>query len=122
MRKATMIIFLGVAVAAVASVSTSIKWKSKILDLGQIEVGEVKALSFEFTNMSHTAVNILDAQGSCGCTQVTFPREEILPGETAFVTANFRSAKPGMFNKTIRIKTSESEAYTYLKFKGEAVD
>jgi len=120
MKKATVILFLGIAVAAVASVS-SIKWKSTTLDLGEVKVGEVSKLSFEFTNSSDQPVYILDAKGSCGCTKIEFPREAIIPGETAFVSADFRSSKPGNFNKTIRIQTSESLTNTYLKFKGMAV-
>ena len=121
MRKATIIIFLGIAVAAVASVS-SVKWKSTMLDLGEVKVGKVSELKFEFTNLSDVPFTILDAKGSCGCTKIAYPKTAILPGETAFVTAHFRAAGPGMFNKTIRIQTSESNSYTYLKFKGEAVN
>ena len=121
MRKATFIVMLGIAVAVVAGMS-SITWKTTSIDLGQVTKNEVKDLSFEFTNNSNSAIRILEAKGSCGCTNVKFPSEEIAPGSTASITANFRSGKVGAFKKNIRIKTSDSDQYTYLYFNGEVVE
>lgn len=121
MRKATFVLLLGIAVAVVASVSP-IEWKSTSIDLGQISKDEVAELSFEFTNNDDVAVRIIEAKGSCGCTNVDFSKGEIQPGETAFVTGKFKSGKLGAFKKNIRIKTSASEDYTYLHFKGEVVE
>ena len=121
MRKATFILMFGMAVAAIAGVS-SIKWKSTSIDLGKIAKEEVKELSFEFTNSTGSPISILEAKGSCGCTKVKFPEGEIAPGATASVTANFSSGKVGVFKKNIRIKTTENDEYTYLYFKGEVVE
>ncbi|MEP1035684.1 DUF1573 domain-containing protein [Ekhidna sp.] len=121
MRKATFIVMLGIAVAVVAGMG-SIKWKTTSIDLGHVTQNEVKDLSFEFTNTTGAPIRILEAKGSCGCTNVKFPASDIKAGETASITANFRSGKIGSFKKNIRIKTSESEEYTYLHFKGEVVE
>ncbi|WP_436518030.1 DUF1573 domain-containing protein [Ekhidna sp. To15] len=121
MRKATFIVMLGIAVAVVAGMAP-IKWKTTSIDLGQVTKSESKDLSFEFTNMTNEPIRILEAKGSCGCTNVKFPSNEIGAGETASITANFRSGKIGSFKKNIRIKTSESEEYTYLYFNGEVVE
>ena len=112
---------LGIAVAVMASVSP-IKWKSTSIDLGQVAKNEVKELSFEFTNETGAPITILEAKGSCGCTKVGYPQGAIAPGETASITANFSTGKVGAFKKNIRIKTSESEEYTYLYFTGEVVE
>lgn len=112
---------LGIAVAVVAGMSP-IKWKTTSIDLGQVTKDEVMDLSFEFTNTTNAPIRIIEAKGSCGCTNVKFPQGEIKAGETASITANFRSGNLGAFKKNIRIKTSESEEYTYLYFKGEVVD
>ncbi|MEO9872726.1 DUF1573 domain-containing protein [Ekhidna sp.] len=121
MRKTTFIVMLGIAVAAMAAVAP-IKWKTTSIDLGQVTKNEMKNLSFEFTNVTKSSIQILEAKGSCGCTNVKFPSGEIKAGETASITANFRSGSVGAFKKNIRIKTSESEEYTYLNFKGEVVE
>ena len=121
MRKATFILMLGIAVAVVAGMSP-VKWKTTSIDLGQVTKDEVMDLSFEFTNTTNAPIRIIEAKGSCGCTNVKFPQGEIKAGESASITANFRSGNLGAFKKNIRIKTSESEEYTYLYFKGEVVD
>jgi hypothetical protein len=121
MKKSISIIFLGIAVAVVAGISP-LKWKVTTIDLGEVAANETKALQFEFTNASDGSITILEAKGSCGCTDVRYPEGEIKAGETASITANFKSAKTGTFKKNIRIKTSESEEYTYLYFTGEVVE
>ena len=121
MKKSISIIMLGIAVAAMAHVS-SIKWKSTNLELGDVKVNELKELSFEFTNNGDEPVTILEAKGSCGCTVVDFPKEEILPGKTATISANFKSSKVGVFKKSVKVRTTESEEYTLLTFSGEVIE
>ncbi len=121
MKRATSILLLGIAVAVVAGV-TPLKWKATSIELGQVSKNETRDLAFEFTNTSDEAIRILEAKGSCGCTNVKYPQNEIAPGETASISASFRSAKLGAFKKSIRIKTSESEGYTHLYFTGEVVE
>ena len=112
---------LGIAVAVVAGMSP-IKWKTTSIHLGEVQRNEVKELSFEFTNATNAPIQILEAKGSCGCTNVEFPKEAIQPGTTASITADFRSGKLGVFKKNIRIKTSNTEEVTYLYFNGEVVE
>lgn len=121
MRKATFIVLLGIAVAVIAG-SAPLKWKTTSIDLGQVEKNQVQNLEFEFTNMTESPILILEARGSCGCTNVKYPSTEIGAGETASITADFRSGFVGSFRKNIRIKTSTSNEYTYLYFKGEVVE
>ncbi len=112
---------VGIAVAAVAAVSP-LTWKTTSLDLGQISMGESKPLSFEFTNNSDEPITIVEAKGSCGCTEVAYPKAAIAPGESAEITAKFSSKKAGVFKKSIKITTSASEEPTYLYFSGEVVE
>ena len=58
-----------------------------------------KNFRFEFTNSTNKSLQILEAKGSCGCTNVEYPKEAIQPGETAWITANFKSGKAGAFKK-----------------------
>ena len=121
MKKSLSILMLGIAVAVIAS-TTSIEWKKTSLDLGEVKKGETKELTFEFTNNGDQAVRILEAKGSCGCTVVDYNKDEILPGESATIAANFKSSKVGMFKKTVRVKTTASENFTTLHFSGEVVE
>jgi hypothetical protein len=121
MKKSVSMIMLGIAVAAMAHVS-SINWKNTSLELGQVKSNEVKELSFEFTNTGDQSVSIMEAKGSCGCTVVDFSKEEIFPGKTATIKANFTSSKLGVFKKSVKVKTTASEDYTHLTFSGEVVE
>ena len=112
---------LGIAVAAVAAVNP-LSWKTTTLQIGEVKIGEVVDLEFEFTNQSETPVTILEAKGSCGCTDVKITQGTINPGESSTITAKFNAKGEGAFNKNIRIKTSASEEYTYLYFSGTAVN
>ncbi|MEO9475470.1 MAG: DUF1573 domain-containing protein [Cyclobacteriaceae bacterium] len=120
MKRTFLILMLGITVAAIASVSP-LTWKSTSLDLGEIKTNETVDLSFEFTNTANEAVTILEAKGSCGCTKVSYSKEQIAPGESAQITAKFKSSKSGTFRKTIKIKTSASAEATVLSFKGTAI-
>lgn len=121
MKKSISIILLGIAVAAVAHVS-SITWKTTTLELGTIKPNEVKELTFEFTNTGSEAVRILEAKSSCGCTVTDFTKEEIQPGESASIKANFKSGKVGAFRKSVQVKTTASDEYVQLYFSGEVAE
>ncbi len=121
MKKVTSIFFLGITVAVIAGISP-FKWTTTMINLGQVTKNEARSLSFEFTNTTGEEVSIIEAKGSCGCTQIDYPKDAILPGEEATVTASFKSGKIGAFKKNIRIKTSHAEEYTYLYFSGEVVE
>ena len=120
MKKTISILFLGITVAVVAGISP-LSWKATSINLGQVTVHESNHLNFEFTNTSNSPITILEAKGSCGCTNVSYPTGQIEPGETASISADFRSGMIGAFKKNIRIKTSNSPDYTYLHFTGEVV-
>ncbi len=113
---------LGIAVAAIAISTPAINWKKTELVLGEIRKGELVELNFTFTNEGPEAIQILDAKGSCGCTEVKYPKDQIEPGETAEITAKFKSDKTGPFNKTVTVKTSSEETPTILRFRGTIVE
>lgn len=119
MKKLALVMMLGVAVAAVAAVNP-LTWKATTLELGSLPVGESVALKFEFTNTSQEAVRILEAKGSCGCTEVKVTKNEVAPGETSEITAVFVAKSAGAFKKSIEVKTSLSDEPTRLYFSGVA--
>lgn len=118
MKKMTFTLLLGIAVAAIASVNP-LAWTMTNIDLGEVSAGEIREVNFDFTNESIKEVVILEAKGSCGCTDVQYPKEAIAPGATARISAKFTAKGTGTFKKNIKIKTNASEEYTYLNFHGE---
>lgn len=121
MKKFITALAIGFAVAAISS-SPSIEWVDLDQKIGEVKVNQVKKLNFDFTNKSTEPISILEAKGSCGCTVVELPKEKVNPGESASIKAEFRSSKTGVFRKSIKVKTSNSDKYTYLYFSGEVIE
>lgn len=108
---------MAIAIVAMSN-SSHLMWVETTQKLGEVKINELKELKFVFMNKGYESVKILEAVGSCSCTVVEFPNEEISPGSRATIKAKFRSSTPGSFRKSIKIKTSDSENYTYLHFSG----
>lgn len=72
------------------------------------EDGGKVAAEFKFINESDGPLTIKNVRSSCGCTVPEYSRKEILPGDTASVTAVYNpSGRPGRFSKTLVIKLSD---------------
>ena len=122
MKNVMTITLLGIVVAAMAITHPNISWERTELSLGQLKAGEQVELNFSFINDGTEAITILEAKGSCGCTEISFSEEEIAPGERATVLAKFRSDKLGVFNKTVKVRTSASVEPTVLRFQGTVIE
>lgn len=76
-------------------------------DFGDIAAGEKVSYAFSFKNTGSANLLINSAQGSCGCTVPSFPKEPIKPGETGLIDVIFNSeGKSGMVEKTITLVTN----------------
>jgi hypothetical protein len=96
-------------------------WKSEAVDVGDIPQGIPKLIEFELKNNGTTPVIITSAKSTCGCTVAEYPKEPILPGKTALVTAKYNATALGGFTKTITVTTSVDEAVKVLTFKGNVL-
>ena len=104
----------------VATEST-IKWKSELIDLGDIPQGKPVTIEFEFTNTGKTAVIITNVKASCGCTATDYTKEPIASGKKATVKATYNAAAKGGFTKTVTVTTNAEEAPKVLSFKGTVI-
>lgn len=104
-----------------ASVSTpTITWlNTEIIDMGKIEKGIPKTVSFEFQNTGNVPLIISSAKGQCGCTNVEYSKEPIQSNEKGFVKATYNAANIGIFNKSITVVANTSEQPIQLYIKGE---
>lgn len=97
-------------------------WKDKTQNLGQIDHNQPATGVFEFVNTGKQPIIIKDAKGSCGCTDTTFPKTAILPGETAQITATYDAKNIGPFKKTVTVYTNIDEGGgTILNITGEVI-
>jgi hypothetical protein len=88
---------------------------------GVIAKGSDPMRKFKFTNTGDSPLVIIDAQGSCGCTVPTFPKDAIEPGKTAVIEVRYDTNKVGAFNKQITIK-SNIGADVLLHISGEVTE
>lgn len=89
-------------------------------DFGTINEGDKVSHTFKFTNTGEAPLIIQNAQGSCGCTVPTWPKEPIPVGGTGEITAEFDSkGKPNLQNKTVTITSNTWPKKTVLRIKAQ---
>ena len=77
------------------------------VSLGRLREGEVVVRRFSLHNTGKTPLVILSVETGCGCTEVEFPRQPLLPGERRPFSFSFDSR--GFYGwqlKTVTIRTS----------------
>jgi len=100
-------------------VASSMKWVSTTVDFGTIPQGKPVVASFTFTNTSMVPLLINSVSTSCGCTVADYPKEPVLPGKTAVISATFNAAAAGPFQKSVLVSTNATEGRATLILKGE---
>jgi len=89
-------------------------------EFGTIEQGEVIQNVFEITNLGEAPLVISNAKGSCGCTVPNWPKEPVMPGQTAQILVKFDSkGKRGKQAKRVTITANTEPAQTFLTIRGE---
>ena len=102
--------------------SAEITFSETNYDFGAIEEGTLVTQVYTFTNTGSEPLILVDAKGSCGCTVPEWPKEPILPGETASLTVQFNSKnKRGKRNQKITITTNTSPPQTFLYLSGTII-
>ena len=93
--------------------------------LAQNNKAEIKfnktTCSFTFTNVGSAPLIINQAVASCGCTIPTYTKTPIKPGESGeiVVTYNGTGKFPGLFKKTVTVRTNATTEMTRLYIEGE---
>ena len=87
-----------------------IVFDKEIHNFGTLKDGEIVSFSFVFRNTGGSPFNIIKAEKSCGCIDIQYSKNEILPGESSVVEIIFNTAGEwGNLIKGVTIDTSEGE-------------
>ena len=124
MKKVFSIVLLAmitVAMTAANFAAASFKWSETVHDFGKIPQGKPVTVKFKFSNAGDEPLIIKNANGSCGCTNVAYPKEPVLPGQSGEVQATFNAEAAGPFTKTVSVESNAAEGFVILTFKGEVV-
>ena len=88
-------------------------------NFGTIKQGESVTHEFSFTNTGKETLILTNAQGSCGCTVPTWPKEPIAKNQKGVIKVTFNSAgKMGMQDKTVTITSNAKNSPRVLHLKG----
>ena len=90
-----------------------------IVDYGEIEQHSDPLRVAKFTNTGNAPLVIKNARGSCGCTVPTYPKQPIMPGETAEIEIRYDTKRLGNINKTVTITTNQDGDPVVLRVQGK---
>lgn len=93
-------------------------FESETIDYGTIAHNADGKREFVFTNNGTEPLIIKNAQGSCGCTVPTWPKEPIAPGAKAVIGVKYATDRIGGFTKTVTLTTNAVNPKTVLTIKG----
>ena len=96
-------------------------------DFGVIKRGPGAKHTFEFTNVGTEPIIVMNVTPSCGCTNVDWSKNPVLPGQKGFVQLELKTEEQhGVFNKEVYIqsnaKTPHGEKRYTIYIKGDAKD
>ena len=107
---------------AASGAMPKIKFEKDLYDFGEISQGEKVSFSYSFTNTGDADLVITSAQGSCGCTVPTWPKEPIKTGATAQIDVVFDSnGKSGKQHKQVTIVANTSPATNIVALTGSVI-
>jgi len=87
-----------------------IVFDKEIHNFGTLNDGEIVSYSFVFRNAGGSPFNIIKADKSCGCIDIKYSTNIILPGESSVIEIVFNTAGEwGNQIKSVTIETSDSE-------------
>lgn len=96
-------------------------WDTKVLDFGEINYRTKTDAEFTLTNTGNEPLLITYAKASCGCTNLKYSQEPILPGASTNLSVTYNGSGNGNFTKSITVQTNADEARTSLRIKGKVI-
>jgi hypothetical protein len=131
MKKLILLLILPVMVAFYANGQTTppaanpnapvAKWDKMVNDFGDIAFNIPKTAEFTLTNAGKAPLIISSAKASCGCTNLKYASEPILPGKSTVVSATYNAAAQGVFTKTVTVITNADPNPVVLQIKGNVL-
>ncbi len=96
-------------------------------DFGVIKRGPAAGHTFKFKNVGTEPIIVMNVTPSCGCTNVDWSKNPVLPGQEGFIHLDLKTEEQhGIFHKEVYIqsnaKTPHGEKRYTLYIKGDAKD
>lgn len=97
------------------------KYDKMVIDFGDIPFNIPKEAQFTLTNTGKEPLIISSARASCGCTNLKYSQEPILPGKNSIISATYNAASQGIFTKTVTVNTNADANAVILQIKGNVL-
>jgi len=107
--------------APVVNPNAKATWDKTVSDFGEIEQGTPKEAQFTLTNEGKEPLLIQTAKAGCGCTNLKYSQEPVLPGKSTIVAATYNAAAMGQFTKSITVTTNADANPVGLIIKGTVI-
>lgn len=87
------------------------------------ENGGMVSTKFYFKNTGDQPLFISNVNVSCGCTEPSYSKDTLKPGEKSYITARFDpTGRPGSFDKALTVTFNNNPGFTaHLKIKGMVI-
>lgn len=127
MKKYILIILASIFIInakAQEKIGNVIEFDKLIHDFGDILESEKDLkCSFSFKNISKKPLVLYSVVASCGCTDVEWSKQPILPGKKSVISVNYTNEDgPYPFNKTLTLYISGTSNPIILRIKGVAYE
>ncbi|RTE52640.1 DUF1573 domain-containing protein [Arenibacter aquaticus] len=121
MKKVVLVLFIGLLGFGLTAQETGakIKFKTEIVDYGEITKGSNGIRVFEFTNTGNAPLVISKVSSSCGCTIPKKPEAPIMPGKKGEIQVKYDTNRVGPIAKAITVISNADTPTVVLKIKGK---
>jgi len=100
--------------------SGKLQFSNRTHDFGRMKESDTLNYKFQFFNSGTAPIVISNVKASCGCTQTTYPKEPIMPGEQGAIGVTFDSkGKLGRQKPFISVTTNGNPKVYSLSLEGE---
>jgi hypothetical protein len=115
------------ATATISLAQPKFKFEEETHNFGVVKRGPAAGHTFEFTNVGTEPIIVMNVTPSCGCTNVDWSKNPVLPGQKGFIHLDLKTEEQhGSFHKEVYIQsnavTPNGERRYTLYIKGEAKD
>jgi hypothetical protein len=97
------------------------RYDKTVYEFPDLTQGNPGTATFNLFNEGKEPLIIASANASCGCTNLQYGKDPILPGKSTAISATYNAAVAGPFTKTITVKTNASEQPVVLQIKGKVL-
>lgn len=92
-------------------------------NLDTVTVGVAKSGTFNYTNKGKAPLIVSKVFTSCGCVDITYDKDPLMPNQTKSIQFDFTALSSGHFKKAIVVKNnSVNEPVLTIRIEGYAVN